>query len=152
MVTVDGHWYLDAYCHRAHDTRRFRVDRIVALRPGTGGVDPVGIEGRAGGVPPRSASEMFVPGPGAVEVRLALGPGAQWVPESVPVRAVSRDQSGSVTEVLLDVSGLAWFARLLLQLGPDARVLSPPELTTLATATARRVLARYEESSPEVRG
>ena len=95
---------------------------------------------------------MFVPGPGAVEVRLALGPGAQWVPESVPVRAVSRDQSGSVTEVLLDVSGLAWFARLLLQLGPDARVLSPPELTTLATATARRVLARYEESSPEVRG
>ena len=28
VVTIDGHWYLDAYCRRAGDMRRFRVDRI----------------------------------------------------------------------------------------------------------------------------
>ena len=32
-ITTDGHWYLDAFCHRAGDMRRFRVDRIGAVRP-----------------------------------------------------------------------------------------------------------------------
>jgi proteasome accessory factor C len=137
VATIDGHWYLDAYCHRAGDMRRFRVDRIGAVRP----------REHSPGVSvtrPRPLEEMFVPGPGAVEVHLQLGPGAQWVPESVPVRAVRRDAGGTVTDVVLDVSGMAWFERLLLQLGPSVRVVSPPELTDLAAEAARRVLARYE--------
>ena len=45
VATIDGHWYLDAYCHRAGDMRRFRVDRIrqratVGPQPGSGR-DPV---------------------------------------------------------------------------------------------------------------
>ena len=28
VITKDGHWYLDAYCRKAGDTRRFRVDRL----------------------------------------------------------------------------------------------------------------------------
>ena len=32
VATIDGHWYLDAYCHRAGDMRRFRVDRIGSVR------------------------------------------------------------------------------------------------------------------------
>jgi predicted DNA-binding transcriptional regulator YafY len=89
---------------------------------------------------------MFVPGPGAVEVHLQLGPDAQWVPESIPVRAVRRADDGAVTDVVLDVSGMAWFERLLVQLGLAARVVSPPELTSLAAEAARRVLTRYESS------
>jgi len=137
VATIDGHWYLDAYCHRAGDMRRFRVDRIGAVRT---------LEYLAGPVtaPARPLEEMFVPGPGAVEVHLQLGAAAQWVPESVPVRAVRRGADGSVTDVVLDVSGMAWFERLLLQLGPAARVLSPPELAGLAADAARRVLVRYE--------
>ena len=81
VVTIDGHWYLDAYCHRAGDMRRFRVDRIGAVRvldqPPTRRC-----------VRPDPSEEMFVPGPGALEVQVQLGPGAQWVAESVPVRAV----------------------------------------------------------------
>jgi proteasome accessory factor C len=137
LMTIDGHWYLDAYCHRAGDMRRFRVDRIGAVRL----LDELRV------VPaprPRPAEEMFVPGPGAREVHLHLGAGAQWVPESVPVRGVARDPSGTVTDVLLDVSGMAWFERLLLQLGPEAQVVSPDDLTDLAANAARRVLARYE--------
>jgi proteasome accessory factor C len=87
---------------------------------------------------------MFVPGPGAVEVHVRLGPSAQWVPESVPVRTVTRDRDGRITDVVLDVAGMAWFERLLLQLGPAARVVRPAELTGLASDAARRVLARYQ--------
>jgi proteasome accessory factor C len=136
IATIDGHWYLDAYCHRAGDMRRFRVDRIVGLR----------ILESSDGPPPaadRPLGEMFVPGPGAVEVDLDLGPGAGWVPESVPVRRIRRTPDGTITGVILDVSGLAWFERLLLRLGPEARVVSPPELTMLAATAAGRVLARY---------
>ncbi len=139
VVTIDGHWYLDAYCHRAGDMRRFRVDRI-------GAVSPLDVSPGPAAVRTRPMEEMFVPGPGALEVHLRLGPGAQWVPESIPTRAIGRDERGRVTDVVLDVSGMAWFERLLLQLGPEARVVSPPELTGLAADAARRVLARYADS------
>ena len=136
-MCIRDSWYLDAYCHRAGDMRRFRVDRIDAVRPATVSPGPAVTQSRP-------LEEMFVPGPGAVEVHLQLGRGAQWVPESVPVRAVARDEDGTVTDLTLDVSGMAWFERLLLQLGPAARVVSPPELMGLAAEAARRVLARYE--------
>ncbi len=140
VATIDGHWYLDAYCHRAGDMRRFRVDRIGSVRPSDHSPGPAVTRSRP-------LEEMFVPGPGAVEVHLQLGPDAQWVPESVPVRAVRRDADGTVTDVILDVSGMAWFERLLLQLGPAVRVVSPPELAGLAAEAARRVLARYGSDS-----
>ncbi len=136
VATIDGHWYLDAYCHRAGDMRRFRVDRIGAVRPSGHSPGPAATR-------ERPLEEMFVPGPGAVEVHLQLGPGAQWVPESIPVRAVRRDVDGTATDVILDVSGMAWFERLLLQLGPEVRIVSPPELTGLPADAARRVLAHY---------
>ncbi len=135
VVTVGGHWYLDAFCQRAGDMRRFRVDRIMRAEPLD---EATTAERRA-----RPSEDLFVPGPGAVEVLLQLGPGAEWVPESVPVRAVARDADGTVTNVVLDVEGMAWFERLLLQLGPSARVVSPPELTGLVADAASRVLARY---------
>jgi predicted DNA-binding transcriptional regulator YafY len=136
VITVDGHWYLDAYCHRAGDMRRFRVDRIVKARQLDQSVSD---EVRR----PRPAEDMFVPGPGAYEVTLELAPGASWVAESIPVRQVNRDGDGTVTGLVMDVAGLAWFERLLLQLGPAARVVSPPELTGLVGEAARRVLERY---------
>jgi proteasome accessory factor BC len=138
VITMDGHWYLDAFCRRAGDMRRFRVDRIGAVRRH-------GDEGVPTPRPVRVADDAFVPGPGAVEVQLHLAQGAQWVPESVPVRAMSRSADGSVTDVVLDVAGMAWFERLLLQLGPDAYVVRPPELTDLAARAARKVLRVYAQ-------
>ncbi len=138
MVTAEGHWYLDAFCHKADDMRRFRVDRIGAVRthdladaPKTAAI--------------RTAEYTFLPGPGAVEVQLRIGPGAQWVPESVPVRAVARNADGLVTDVVLAVAGMAWFERLLLQLGSEAEVVRPPELTDLAARAAQKVLRLYQK-------
>jgi proteasome accessory factor C len=147
VTTIDGHWYLDGFCHRAGDMRRFRVDRINAVREapeGAGGGSESGTTGAAAAQRTRPLEEMFVPGPGAVEVHVRLGPSAQWVPESVPVRTVTRDGDGRITDVVLDVAGMAWFERLLLQLGPAARVVRPAEWTGLAAEAARRVLARYQ--------
>jgi proteasome accessory factor C len=142
VFTVGGHWYLDAFCRRAGDMRRFRVDRIVRAHP----LDEP-LSGRERRV--RPSEDLFVPGPGAIEVHLHLAPDAGWVPESVPVRAVRRDADGTVTDVVLDVEGMAWFERLLLQLGPSSRVVSPPELTSLAAEAARRVRARYAQLAGE---
>jgi proteasome accessory factor C len=138
VITMDGHWYLDAFCHRAGDVRRFRVDRIGAVRPH-------GAPGTSTPRPLRAAEDSFLPGPGAVEVQLHLGEGAQWVPESVPVRAVAHSADGGVTDVLLDVAGMAWFERLLLQLGPQAYVVRPAELTDLAARAAAKVLKLYQK-------
>ncbi len=136
VVTIDGHWYLDAFCLRAGDMRRFRVDRIRDARP----LAQPGSDGAHRARPPE---DMYVPGPGAREVHLRLGPDAQWVAESVPVRTMRRAADGTVTDVVLDVSGLAWFERLLLQLGPAAAVVTPADLAGLAAEAARKVLARY---------
>ncbi len=75
VVTIDGHWYLDAYCHRAGDVRRFRVDRIGAVGRGLGGRRRRRASGAELAVRSRPLEEMFVPGPGAVEVQVQLGPG-----------------------------------------------------------------------------
>ena len=58
VVTIDGHWYLDAYCHRAGDMRRFRVDRIGAVGLLDQPAEPATVRARP-------MEEMFVPGPGA---------------------------------------------------------------------------------------
>lgn len=139
LVSLDGHWYLDAHCRRAGGLRRFRVDRIRGWR------ELAGDDGRPAGRRSEryvASSEAFVPGPGTTMATLRLEPGAAWVLESVPVLGV-RPLGGGRHEVTLAVGGRAWLERLLLQLGPDARVLEPPDLTGAGAAAARRVLARY---------
>ena len=138
VATIDGHWYLDAYCHRAGDMRRFRVDRIGAVRPrgaqSRSGRHPVAAPG--GDVRPGTRRGR---GPPAARARARSG-----YPSPFPCAPCGAMPTGTVTDVVLDVSGMAWFERLLLQLGPAVRVVSPPELIGLAAAAARRVLARYE--------
>jgi predicted DNA-binding transcriptional regulator YafY len=50
-----------------------------------------------------------------------------------------------VTDVILVVAGMAWFERLLLQLGAGAYVVRPPELTDLAARAAGKVLRMYQK-------
>jgi predicted DNA-binding transcriptional regulator YafY len=135
VIALDGHWYLDAECQRAGDLRRFRVDRIRSLKV-------IGRQPDGERFVPEMTADSFVPGPGAVSVRLAVDEGAAWVADSVPVRAV-RPLAGGGQEVTLAVGGTAWLERLLLQLGSHARVLDPPELVETAALAARRVLGRY---------
>ncbi len=138
ILLLDGHWYLDGYCHRAEGVRRFRVDRIRRVQP-TGvtlsAPDPVGDV-------PESAADLFVPGPGSVSVTLSLGARSSWIVDSLPLESVGPTADGRVV-VSLSVGGRPWLERLLLQLGPDAYVVAPPEMVSAAAEAAERVLALY---------
>ena len=137
VVSLEGHWYLDAYCHRAEGLRRFRVDRIRSSS----------VVGRVDDHPLHSSPvgpSSFVQGPDSVPVRLRLDAAASWVSDSVPVLDV-RPTPGDGQEVTLAVGGAAWLDRLLLQLGRHAQVLSPPELVDAGPRAARRVLRRYRD-------
>lgn len=131
---LDGHWYLDAFCHRAEGTRRFRVDRVLAADP-TGVVVPADTH-------PVPDPGPYVPTPDATVARVEVGPDGAWLLEAVPLLSATARSDGG-WQVTLAVSSAAWLGRLLVRLGPAARVLSPPELVGTGIETARRILARY---------
>jgi proteasome accessory factor BC len=134
VISLDGRWYVDAYCHRAEGMRRFRVDRIRSI---------VALGEQSEVHPPAApaSSEAFVPGPSAAVVQLRLGPRAAWVLDSVPVLASS--SANDALNVTLAVGGTAWFERLALQAGPDLSVVDPPEWSAVIGTAAARVLSVY---------
>ncbi|MGH8989582.1 MAG: helix-turn-helix transcriptional regulator, partial [Acidimicrobiales bacterium] len=137
VVTLDGHWYLDAHCHRAGGVRRFRVDRIREARS-TG--EPVTARLPDEGCDP--GGQAFVPGPGAETATLELRDDARWVADSVPVLA-RRDGPGPVIQVTLAVGGRAWLERILLQAGPRAQVVTPSALARVGPEAAARLLRTH---------
>lgn len=168
VFAAEGHWYTDAWCSAAGDVRRFRVDRINAAvavagtggmsdapptglaqgsavdaaSPGSDGVGPVGEDSgmdRPGGLEP------FIPGPDGRRVRLSLDPSTAWLVDSIPSTGQPETVDGRV-ELEVVVGGDAWLERLLLRLGPDARVVEPPELRSLGADAAARILLRYSGS------
>jgi proteasome accessory factor C len=75
-------------------------------------------------------------------VTLELAPEAAWVVESYPAEEAEARPDGS-WQVVLAVSERAWLERLLLQLGPAARVVAPAELQPVGAEAAERLLTRY---------
>ncbi len=75
-------------------------------------------------------------------MRLSVDPSTAWLVESIPSAGPPEPVDGRV-EVEIFVGGDAWLERLLLRLGPDARVLDPPEYRSLAAEAAARILRRY---------
>jgi proteasome accessory factor C len=130
-----GHWYADAWCHLVDADRLFRVDRIRAVRPTGETFEP---RSDTDGV----AETVFRPSPDDPRVTLELAPDAGWVVESYPCEQAEERRDGS-WKVVLAISELAWLERLLLRLGPDARVVGPPELRATAAEAAARLLGRY---------
>ncbi|MGH9033895.1 MAG: helix-turn-helix transcriptional regulator, partial [Acidimicrobiia bacterium] len=131
-----GHWYADAWCHLVDADRLFRVDRIQAVRATGEAFEPRADDATA------VAETVFHPSPDDPRVTLELEPAAGWVVESYPCEEVEEHPDGS-WRVVLAISEQAWLERLLLRLGPDARVVEPPELRPVAAAAARRLLGRY---------
>jgi proteasome accessory factor C len=134
-----GAWYLSGYCHRAEGERLFRIDRVRSVQR-TG--DPIQ-------VPDTTDDDLgpsvYQPDDADLRVRLDLDPSAAWVADSYPVDAV-RIGTDDRVEIVLPVSAPAFLERLLLGLGPAARVLDPPEARLLVARAADRILARYRAS------
>jgi proteasome accessory factor C len=134
-----GAWYVAAWCHRAQGERLFRVDRVRAVRATGEQFDPAS----------RAADDVrelvYRPRPEDPRVTLRLAPSADWVVESHPHESAPRAADGS-SEVVLAISETAWLERLLVALGPDARVEAPPELVALGASAAARLRQRYADS------
>jgi len=142
LTTRDGAWYLAAWCREAVAARSFRVDRISSIEL----LDEV--------VPGRDAGrlEWFQDAEELPQVRLKVRPPGRVLLEHVPVAQAREFRNGSV-EVTLGVAGEAWWASLLLRLGPNADVVSvdagdrTKALEAAPLEMCRRILARYGEDS-----
>lgn len=137
LVSLDGRWYLEGWCHRADDVRLFRLDRVI---------DAVELD--ADGTPPPQAvgrdldSALFRPSPDDLLVTLELGPQARWVADYYPVESSTETGAGGLT-VRLRTAEPGWLRRLMVRLGGAARVVDPPELTADVASSARAALAAY---------
>jgi proteasome accessory factor C len=149
VMVLDGRWYLDGYCHRAGDRRRFRVDRVLSVRltgEQVAHAEATTVSGPSG---PRDADvseAAFVPGPDAIVATVAVGDGGMWLIDALPNLGVEQSADGR-TLVRLAVASTVWFDRLLLRLGPHGEVLDPPELVASGGRAATRLLERYRRSS-----
>jgi proteasome accessory factor C len=166
LFASEGHWYVDAWCSLAGGVRRFRVDRISAAEAVAGyrtadtlpgDLDDqwgTGDTGHRAGTTRAAVGEgdattgfdVFVPGPDNRRVRLSLDPSTAWLVDSIPSAGPVTEVDGRI-EVEFFVGGHAWLERLLLRLGPDARVVEPPDYRDLAADAAARILRRYEEAN-----
>jgi proteasome accessory factor C len=144
--SIEGHWYLDGYCHNVEGMRRFRVDRVSEARltgkPAVHHADRADLDDDGD----RRSSEAFVPGPEAAVVHLAVDADAAWITDAL-ANSSSEPRPDGRTGVTLAVASTVWFGRLLLRLGPHAEVLDPPELAETGRQAARQLLARYREGA-----
>jgi proteasome accessory factor C len=129
-----GAWYLVGHDHLRGEARSFRVDRILAAR----------VLPQRATKPPRGPLPVgFAPADDDPRVVLDLTEAGRWVIETYPVEDVAELDGGGVRATLA-VSGRSWLERLLLRLGPAARVVDgPDDLRSAGADAARRVLARY---------
>ena len=119
VFNAGGQWYLAGFCHRAGAERLFRVDRVREAVPlATGFLPPPAPRSPLVGVDP----PLFSPRPEDPVVILELEPEAAWVRDQYPNEGVEVLAAGRL-RVRLRISEQAWLERLLLRLGPLARVV-----------------------------
>lgn len=137
VLVVDGHSYLEAWCRRAGAVRMFRVDRIDGM-----------VELDEPARPPRRAQPVdlaggvFQPAPELPLVTLRVGRGGRWITEYYPCEQVV-EESPEHWVISLRAADLGWARRLVLGLGPEVAVISPPELVAAVHEDALAALAAY---------
>ena len=81
-------------------------------------------------------------------VTLELDPEAAWVVDAYPVTVLER-VDGTPSLVRMVVTAKPWLERLLVRLGPSARVVDStglPGASAIAAEAATRILAKYRAS------
>jgi proteasome accessory factor C len=134
VFSAMGNWYVAAWDVGADDERLFRADRIRSVAPTGRRFAPRGLEG--------AGRALYTPTGDEVAVRILLRPGARWIAEYYVTEHATEHDDGSM-DVTLPAARLGWVAGLLLRLGPDAEVLSPPEAVAAVADLARATLASY---------
>lgn len=145
-----GNWYVRADDAMSGELRTFRIDRI----------DRVERTGRLVGpsVDDPGQVQPFFTDAAVPRATLRVGPDAQWIVDRYPIDATepvvapkgsnssvrSQAKAGWI-DVTLPVASERWLARLLIRLGPNAKLIEPDRLRPAVTTLARRMLARYDD-------
>jgi proteasome accessory factor C len=144
VLLVGGHVYLEAWCRRAEAVRMFRADRIDECTELDEPANPP-----ADARPADVSTGVFTPSPDLPLVTLRVGRWARWITEYYPCESVL-EESTDWWLVTLRASDLAWARRLVLGLGPEASVVSPPELVAAVRQEAHAALRAYGvEAEPD---
>ncbi|MCB0975933.1 MAG: WYL domain-containing protein [Acidimicrobiales bacterium] len=138
VTRADAEWYLIGLDRASSEERRFRLDRMSELQvlDATAGPGPKDLDTSRTGLPD------------APEVVIDLPPDARWVVEQLPTVAAVPGVDGRIT-VTLRATSRTWLERLLVRVGPEAKVvdlderLGPPEVLG---AAASRMLDRYRRN------
>jgi proteasome accessory factor C len=146
LLSVDGRWYLEGWCHLAEGVRLFRLDRMVEATIG----------GRAAPLPseavPRDLAEgLFRPRDDDLTVVLELEPAARWVADYYAVEQATelaapagRLEGLGPLRVELRTPDPGWVVRLALRLGGQGRVVEPPEVVAAVREQAAAALAALD--------
>lgn len=129
-----GLWYLQGRCHTSDAERIFRIDRIrsVALT-----------DLRSAPPEPTPPFRLFDSSDALGRIVLQLPRHDRWVIEYYPTESVEHlDDATLLVEIA--IGSVAWLERLLLRLGPEARIVDATAgLDSTGTTAARRLLAIY---------
>jgi proteasome accessory factor C len=145
VAPVDGNWYVRAWCHTANGLRVFRVDRIATVTRTGLNFDRSDL----------GVSIVLTFPEATSRVTLAVPEADMWMLDRYPVEAEHRVEDTRV--ITLALGGSASLERLMLQLGPETKVLEyrdgdladgDSEIPRLrARAAAERIAQRYRSGS-----
>jgi len=141
-----GHWYAEAYCHRAEEPRIFRLDRVRQVES----TDQFYIYDEELLDEFGPIKEIFSSKENSMpSVILQLSEEEKWVIEEYPHHEAVQEENGD-WKVEFPVASPAWFARLLLRLGPNVKIVKAPESLgeTFRREVALSILESYEEATP----
>jgi proteasome accessory factor C len=133
VVTTLGNWYVRGHCRMVDAERVFRVDRIRHM-------EVLDEEFER----PKDLTEAgigYTPSDDDIAARIKLTPGARWVLDYYPVDVLKETKTG--IEIRFTSPDAEIPARLLLRLGPKARLLEGDEVRERLLAIAEILQARY---------
>lgn len=139
LLLSEGRWYLRGHCYLVDDERIFRIDRmrsVLQLEDAARVPDDFDLS---------QYDSVYFESENALTVTLEIAPRANWVCDYYPLMSQESLDDGWI-RIRLKAGGVAWLERLLLRLGPEARIIEPDSLKEKLKATAASMARRYAPS------
>ncbi len=139
MSSIDGVWYLNAYCRRVDAPRLFRLDRIISAR-----LTDEPFEEREGVELKTDFEDIDPRGYAARRAVVRFSPTvARWMEERPELDLIERREDGSA-DYALYYTDPGWAARRIMQYLGEAVVVEPEELRQEVHRQAASLLQSYE--------
>lgn len=141
MSSIEGHWYLNAYCRHAQGARLFRLERIVSAR-----TLEEGFEARPEADLRTEYEDIDPRGYAANRAVIRFSPDvARWMEERPELDLIEEHEDGSA-DYALYYTDEAWAASRVMQYLGEAVVVEPEELRQEIHRRAKVLLNAYREA------